>query len=254
MKMASKNRDNSLILIGAMLGISFAAHAITIFKMPDTAPIREAKRTVEMEFFKPDPPPEPPKVEPPKPPEPEPPKPKIKIPPPVKLAEVRPPPPKDVPPPPNETPPPETPTKVVPIVVGISMNSTTAAGGFAVQVGNTTYGKADSKVVDPNSVKAYAAVKYAPPGGVDVEPQIEKEFKIPFPEEAKKNDIEGTVRLKLSIDDKGNVMNVVVMNGPGYGLNEAARDALKKFKFKPAIKNGEAIGSILVYAYTFVLD
>jgi periplasmic protein TonB len=244
-------KDNSLLLIAAMLGLSFAAHAITIYRLPTEAAVREAKRTVEMEFFEPPKPPEPPKE---KPPEPEPPKTKIKIPPPVKLAEAKPPPPKDAPPPPNE-PPPETPSKPVPIVVGISMNSTTAVGGFAVQVGNTTYGKAD-KVVDPNTVKPYSAPKYAPPGGVDVDAVVAPggEVKIDYPPEAKKNDVEGTVRLKLTIDDLGNVVNAGIINGPGYGLNEAARDAVKRFKFKPALKDGKPIGSTLVYAYTFLLD
>ena len=174
-------------------------------------------------------------------------------PPPVKVAELKPPPP-DVPPPPNQEPPPEAPTKPVPIVVGISMSSTTSAGGFAVQVGNTTYGKASDKIVDPSQVKAYSAPKYAPPGGADTEPVMLGEVKIPYPEEAKKNEIEGSVRLKVTLDPEGQVTQVAVISGPGYGLNEAAREALRKFRFKPATKGGEAVGYTFVYTYTFLLD
>jgi protein TonB len=236
---------------GLIIGLVFAsgvAHALTIIAMPDR-PWVEAKKPVEMEFYEPPPPPPPPKEEePPKPLEP----PKVIIkPPPVKVAELKPP-PKNEPPPPNQEPPPDA--KPAPIVIGVTMDSTTAAGGFAVQVGNTTYGKASDKVVDPNSVKPYSAPKYAPPGGADTEPQLIGEIKVTYPEEAKKNEIEGTVRLKVTLSPEGIVENVVVINGPGYGLNEAALGALKRFKFKPATKGGEAVGYTFIYSYTFLLD
>jgi protein TonB len=239
-------------LLAVLVLVSAIAHVATLLVMPSRAPVA-AKRTVEMEFFeppKPPPPPPPPEEEKPEPPKPLV-QPKVK-PPPVKVAEPKPP-KEEAPPPPNDTPPPETPTKPVPIVVGISLNSTTAAGGFAVGVGNTTYGKAD-KVVNAADVKPYSAPKYAPPGGADTEPQLIGEIKIAYPEEAKKADVEGTVRLKVSLDPEGNVTDVVVMTGPGYGLNEAARDALKRFRFKPATKGGEAVGYTFIYSYTFLLD
>jgi periplasmic protein TonB len=237
---------------GLIIGLVFAsgvAHALTIIAMPDHAPV-VTKRTVEMEFYEPPPPPPPPKEEPPPPPKPiEPPKVKLP-PPPVKVAEVKPP-PKDEPPPPNDTPPPEA--KAAPPIVGISLNSTTSAGSFAVGVGNTTYGKAD-KVVNPNEVKPYSAPRYAPPGGADTEPVPLTEIKDPYPDEARKAEVEGTVRLKVTLSPEGVVENVVVINGPGYGLNEAALSALKRFKFKPATKGGQPVGYTFIYNYTFLLD
>jgi protein TonB len=253
---ASSNQNDdfqSLMLFGGAIALSLVVHVIGINVLPDALQRAAIRPPVEMEFYEPPPPPPPPKEEPPKEePKPEPPKIKIK-PPPIKVAEA-PPPPKDEPPPPNDTPPPETPQKPVPIVVGISMSSTTAAGGFAVQVGNTTYGKASDKVTDPNDVKAYSAPKYAPPGSADTEPVLVGEIKVPYPEEAKKNEIEGSVRLKVTVDETGVVTAVAVISGPGYGLNEAARDALRKYRFKPATKGGEAVGTTIVYTYTFLLD
>lgn len=249
---ANGDDSKSWLFFGAMLALSVGAHAVTIISLPDQVKQVSMNRRVEMEFYEPPPPPPPPKVEEPEPPKPlEPPKPKLK-PPPVKVETPKPPP--DVPPPPNDEPPPETPQKPVPIVVGISMSSTTSAGSFAVQVGNTTYGKASDKVVDPSEVKAYAAPKYAPPGGADTEPVLLGEVKITYPDEAKKNEIEGSVRLKVTTDPTGLVTDVVIISGPGYGLNEAARDALRRFKFKPATKGGEAVGYTFVYTYTFLLD
>ncbi|MEW5740848.1 MAG: energy transducer TonB [Myxococcota bacterium] len=235
------------LLLGFM-ALSALAHVVTIVALPSTAPPRGPDHSpVEMAFYEPPPPP-PPKVEEPEPPrELEKPKPK----PPVKVETPKP--PEEAPPPPNEEPPP-TPTKPVPLVIGVTMNSTAVGGSFAVQVGNTTYGKASDKVVDPSEVKPYAAPKYAPPGSADSEPELIGEVKIPYPDEARKNDIEGSVRLKVTLNAQGVVEDVVVISGPGYGLNEAARDALRKFHFKPATKAGEAVGYTFIYTYTFLLD
>jgi periplasmic protein TonB len=245
MDTALLNRDGWGSLLGLVLA-SAAVHVAAVVMMP-TTPAVEGKRTVEMELYVPPPPPPPPKEEPPR--ELEPPKAK---PPPVPVVELKPKPP-PAPPPPNDTPPPE-PTKPVPLVVGITMSSTTATGGFAVQVGNTTYGKASDTVVDPSQVKAYSAPRYLPPGGADTEPQVLNEVKVPYPQEAKKNEVEGSVRLKVTLEPSGEVKEVVVISGPGYGLNEAAREALRRFRFKPATKGGEPVGYTFIYTYTFELD
>lgn len=249
-----RNEDDwSLWLFVGMLVLSVGGHVAAVFVLPEAMARAERPRRVEMEFYEPPPPPkEEPKPEPPKEePKPlEPPKIKLK---PIVKADA-PPPPKNEPPPPNDTPPPETPNKPVPIVVGISMSSTTAAGGFAVQVGNTTYGKASDKITDPSQVKAYSAPKYAPPGSADTEPVVLSEYKEAYPPEAKQNEIEGSVRLKVTIDAAGLVESVVVISGPGYGLNEAARDWIKKSKFKAATKGGEPVGYTFIYTYTFLLD
>jgi protein TonB len=237
--------------------VSMAVHGAGLFALSrmKERPAGEIQRPVELvvvEVQKPPPPP-PPKEEP-KPPEP----PKVKPPPkppPVKVAQVDkppPPPPEQAPPPPNEPPP--QPTKPVPLVVGISMSSTTSAGTFAAPVGNTAYGKVDPKAKAPQEVKEYAAPKYTPIYQVDSEPQVASEVKIPYPEEARRAGIEGTVTLSITIDPEGKVVAAKILSGPGYGLNEAARDAIKRFRFKPAIKGGEAVSTEMKYSYTFLLD
>jgi len=236
-------------LLFGLIAVSAVLHVVTVALMPDTRPPPPKHTVVEMAFYEPPkPPPPPPKVE-----EPEPPRPieKVKLKPIVKADTPKP--PEPLPPPPNETPP-EQPTKPVPIVVGVTLSSTTAAGGFAVQVGNTTMGKASDKVVDAANVKPYAAPKYAPPGSADSEPEPIGEFKIPYPEEAKKADVEGNVKLRVTTDEEGRVVDVVVISGPGYGLNEAAREALKRARFKPAMKGGSPVGYTFPYTYVFLLD
>ncbi|NPC85706.1 TonB family protein, partial [Pyxidicoccus fallax] len=173
----------------------------------------------------------------------------------LKVAEAPrplPPPPVDAPPPPNETPPPAA--KPAPLVVGMTMSSTTSGGSFAAPVGNTLYGRTADRAKAPQEVKAYSAPKYTPIYQVDREPELANEVKIPYPEEARRAGIEGTVTLAITIDNEGRVVAVKVINGPGYGLNEAARDAIRRFRFKPAIKGGEAVSTEMKYSYTFLLD
>jgi protein TonB len=200
-------------------------------------------------------------VEPPKPPEPppppkeeekpKPPPPKLK-PPPVKVAVDKPPPPE--PPPPNEEAK-EPPKEPPPLVVGVTMSSTSTAGAIAAPVGNTAYGKVEKTAVDPNSVKPYWAPKYVPPGSADRDPVLEVDCKTDYPAEAKSADIEGTVRMRITVDDQGKVVEVKMIPPTiGYGLDEAAKKAILRCKFKPAIKGGEPVATSFVYNYTFQLD
>lgn len=85
-------------------------------------------------------------------------------------------------------------------------------------------------------------------------PKIETEFRINYPLEAKKNNIEGPVVMDLLIDSSGVVRQVIIISGPGYGLNEAAAEALKKFKFKPAQMNKEFVAVKIRYTYKFILE
>ena len=244
---AQENDALSWYILAAALLFSGLFHAASIIRMPDHAPMVARQKPIEMEMRIIEPPPPPPP--PPEPPKPEPEKPKP--PPPVKVAVVKPPPT----PPPSSEPPPEPPKAPPPVVIGMNLSNTNAEGSFAAPVGNTAYGKAADTAVDPNSVKPYVApVVYAAAGSADTEPVRLGEETIPYPEEAKKAEIEGQVTLKVTIDDKGSVVSVVVMGGPGYGLNEAARDALKRFRFKPATKGGQPVGYTFLYKYSFWLD
>ena len=88
----------------------------------------------------------------------------------------------------------------------------------------------------------------------DTEPVPSGEVRIAYPADARERGVEGSVRLRVTVDASGIVQDVVVLSGPGFGLDEAARDALKRFKFKPATRGGEPVSSTFVYTYSFLLD
>jgi protein TonB len=64
-----------------------------------------------------------------------------------------------------------------------------------------------------------------------------------YPAQARRLGQEGRVVLRLTIDARGNLLKVVVLQGPGYGFEEAAVEAVKRSSFRPAIVNGQAVAS-----------
>lgn len=68
-----------------------------------------------------------------------------------------------------------------------------------------------------------------------------------YTHKAQEAEIEGVVRVRVTVDENGNVIAAQVLNGLGYGLDEVALDAAKKAHFEPATKCGRpVIGSIIL--------
>jgi len=62
-----------------------------------------------------------------------------------------------------------------------------------------------------------------------------------YTEIARKARLQGVVIVQAIIDKGGNVTNVKVLKGLGMGLDQAAVDAIKKWKFEPATLNGKPV-------------
>jgi TonB family protein len=60
-----------------------------------------------------------------------------------------------------------------------------------------------------------------------------------FTDEARRAKYQGVVLVGLIVDAQGNPQNVHVVRAIGYGLDEKAVEAVKQYKFKPAIKQGK---------------
>jgi len=74
-----------------------------------------------------------------------------------------------------------------------------------------------------------------------------------YPVFARKLGKEGKVVLRLTIDERGNLLNVEVMDTAGYGFVESAVDAVKKSTFLPAKKNGKPVASRALLPVSFRL-
>ena len=76
----------------------------------------------------------------------------------------------------------------------------------------------------------------------------------PLPEytaEARRLRIEGDVTLKVRFLASGQVEVLGVVNGLGHGLDEQARLAAERIRFKPATQNGHAVDQISIIHVTF---
>jgi TonB family protein len=75
-----------------------------------------------------------------------------------------------------------------------------------------------------------------------------------YPLMARKLGKDGKVILRLTIDEKGNLLNVEVIEKGGYGFTEAAMEAVKKSTFLPAKKDGKPIASRALLPIRFQLE
>ncbi len=240
--------------IGFHIGLGLLIVLVAAVQAMLPAPSSRSIEIAVVEKEKPPPPPEPPKPEEPK---------KIEAPKVVKKVVVPlpkdapPPPPKapDLPPPPNEPPPPEAKPQA-PIMIGISMSSTTTAGGFAAPVGNTLYGQAPTVAPSPSDVKPYSSPtgRYVPPAKVTRIPELVSEVKPEYPAEARKQALEGQVVLRLTIDSTGKVSSAKVLKGAGHGFDESALKAIENYKFTPGYEGDEAVTTEITFNVTFILD
>jgi periplasmic protein TonB len=62
-----------------------------------------------------------------------------------------------------------------------------------------------------------------------------------FSEEARKAKVAGNVLVNLWVDTSGNPSHVRVIRGVGMGLDEKAMEAVRQYKFKPAMENGKPV-------------
>jgi protein TonB len=77
---------------------------------------------------------------------------------------------------------------------------------------------------------------------------------IVYPEIARLAGIEGRVTVQFVIDERGNVLNPVVVRGIGGGCDEAAVDAVKKAKFTPGMQRGRPVKVSYTLPVTFRLS
>lgn len=85
-------------------------------------------------------------------------------------------------------------------------------------------------------------------------PRLLKESRVPYPAEAKKKNIQGSVLLELYIDTQGNVRDAKVIQSPDASLEKAALEAAVKLQFSPAKVGADAVPVRIRVPYRFELD
>jgi periplasmic protein TonB len=111
----------------------------------------------------------------------------------------------------------------------------------------------------PKAVTKKAAQQLAPAGADActqpvVRPKRSVSVQAKYTKDARQAEIEGLVRIEVTVDESGHVVAARLLNGLGYGLDEAALDAAKKCVFEPATLCGKPVVGTAVVAQRFELE
>lgn len=196
-------------------------------------------------------------------PDPEPPKPKpVPPPPPVEVQPA----PKPVEPPPPVAKPEPTPPVVAPVVSGAAdprdrpgdlneratESQGSGNGGGAGTGSGTGMGAGTGAGIGDGSGAGTGGGPYRPGSGIEA-PEIVREVKPDYTEEARRRNLTGDVVLEIVVRSDGRVGNVKVVRGLGSGLDQRAVDAVRQWTFKPARRHGTPVDVLVEVAVEFRL-
>ena len=120
-------------------------------------------------------------------------------------------------------------------------------GGTGTGTGDGN-GNADVKPVEPPKDDGPMRV-----GGDVKAPVVIRRIEPKYSESARHAHTQGIVIVEAIIDKNGNVDQVKVIKGLPMGLSEAAEEAVREWKFKPATLNGEPVDVIFNLTVNFTL-
>jgi TonB family protein len=135
------------------------------------------------------------------------------------------------------------------------MQSTSTTGpGVTVRVGNTLMKAPEKKFTkDVRPYEPVAGHKLTQYPSLPASERARLE-RMPYPEKAREEEMEGRVVLLLNINYKGKVLSVRILKDPGAGLGQAAARIMKTVRFRPAKMGDEAVDARFRYTYDFVLE
>jgi TonB family protein len=90
-------------------------------------------------------------------------------------------------------------------------------------------------------------------GGGVAAPEVIHSVEPEFTEDARRANFQGSVSIKLIVDSQGNPQNVQLVHHLGMGLDEKAIDAVRQYKFKPAMYQGHPVSVQIVIEMNFHL-
>jgi TonB family protein len=114
----------------------------------------------------------------------------------------------------------------------------------------TATDQSHSHVRDSHSTAPFAGV---PTAILISEPKLVSKVRASYSEIAKKLGVEGRVSLTVDVTPDGTVSNPRVDRSLGYGLDQKAIEALLKWRFKPAMKYGQAVSYPIPVPFDFRL-
>lgn len=125
-------------------------------------------------------------------------------------------------------------------------------GGGVGDGRGTGIGEGDGAGIGEGSGGGTGGGPYRPGSGIEP-PSLLKEVKPDYSEEARRRGIEGDVVMEIVVRHDGSVGDVKVLQGLGYGLDERAIAAVRRWRFSPAKRRGAAVDVMVEVAMEFKL-
>lgn len=125
---------------------------------------------------------------------------------------------------------------------GLSLSSAALGGSGVAVAGGAPRGTAANARPASPAVKRPLATAADPLDECAEGNAKPKPVNVPQPaytDQARAAGVEGRVRVELTVDETGRVVNVRVLSGLGYGLDEAALGAAQRATFQPALRCGK---------------
>jgi len=99
--------------------------------------------------------------------------------------------------------------------------------------------------------KDQAPTEFVP---VEKQPQPIKYPGPVYPEQARKDAVEGTVWVKIWVDEQGNARKAAILKSDAEVLNQATIDAAMKWKFTPAVMGGKPVAVWVSIPFKFKMN
>ena len=126
------------------------------------------------------------------------------------------------------------------------------SGGGAGSGTGTGLGAGDGSGIGPGSGGGTGGGPYRPGSGIEA-PQLLREVKADYTEDARRRGVSGDVVLEIVVRRDGSVGDVKILQGLGGGLNERAVQAVRQWRFAPARRLGTPVDVLVEVAVEFKL-
>ena len=139
---------------------------------------------------------------------------------------------------------------------GVSLTGGINGTGIALPVGGGGSPRAQQRTIEKVVRKAAPLAAALPSDGCDEPPAKPKSISVSTPgytDDAIAAAVEGKVRVQLTVDETGKVVDVKLIAGLGHGLDEAALAAARRATFEPALHCGKPTRATFTIAMRFKL-
>jgi periplasmic protein TonB len=134
----------------------------------------------------------------------------------------------------------------------VTTSQGSGTGGGAGTGQGPGMGEGDGAGIGPGSGGGTGGGPYRAGSGISA-PSIVREVKPDYTEEARRRGVEGDVVLEIVVRRDGSVGAVTLLEGLGSGLDQRAIDAVRQWRFNPAMRRGVAVDVMVEVAVEFKL-